>query len=79
MDFEIWLLYLATVLLFMCTPGPSHLLMLSNSLSNGFRKSTATAAAVLLSLKSVDVKNSLIKKRLTKHIIGRIYEHHCRG
>jgi threonine/homoserine/homoserine lactone efflux protein len=27
----------------MITPGPSHLLMLSNSMSNGFRKSTATA------------------------------------
>lgn len=47
MNFEIWLLYLGTVLVFMCTPGPSHLLMLSNSLSNGFRKSTATAAGDL--------------------------------
>lgn len=47
MNLEIWLLYLGTVLVFMCTPGPSHLLMLSNSLSNGFRKSTATAAGDL--------------------------------
>jgi len=31
----------------MSTPGPSHLLMLSNSLSNGFRRSTATAAGDL--------------------------------
>lgn len=47
MNLEIWLLYLVTVLVFMSTPGPSHLLMLSNSLSNGFRKSTATAAGDL--------------------------------
>jgi len=43
MNIEIWLVYLGTVLAFMCTPGPSHILMLSNSLGNGFKKSTATA------------------------------------
>ncbi len=47
MTIEIWLVYLATVLVFMSTPGPSHLLMLSNSLANGFNKSTATAAGDL--------------------------------
>ncbi len=47
MTFEIWLLYCLTVLAFMSTPGPSHLLMLSNSLGNGFNKSTATAAGDL--------------------------------
>lgn len=43
MDIDIWLLYLGTVLAFMCTPGPSHILMLSNSLGHGFKKSSATA------------------------------------
>jgi homoserine/homoserine lactone efflux protein len=47
MSLDVWLLYLATVLAFMSTPGPSHLLMLSNSLANGFSKSTATAAGDL--------------------------------
>lgn len=47
MNLDVWLLYLATVLAFMSTPGPSHLLMLSNSLANGFAKSTATAAGDL--------------------------------
>ena len=42
-----WTLYVATVLAFMSTPGPSHLLMLSNSMSNGLRRSTATAAGDL--------------------------------
>jgi homoserine/homoserine lactone efflux protein len=36
MNLDIWLLYVFTVLAFMSTPGPSHLLMLPNSLSNGF-------------------------------------------
>jgi len=47
MSLEIWLTYLATVLAFMITPGPSHLLMLSNSLTYGFRPSLATAAGDL--------------------------------
>ena len=47
MTFETWILYVATVLVFMSTPGPSHLLMLSTSLSNGFRRSLATAAGDL--------------------------------
>lgn len=42
-----WLLYIGTVLIFMSTPGPSHLLMLSVSMSNGFQRSLATAAGDL--------------------------------
>lgn len=44
---DTWLLYVGTVLIFMSTPGPSHLLMLSVSLSNGFHRSLATAAGDL--------------------------------
>lgn len=47
MAFEIWLLYVTTVLAFMATPGPSHLLMLSNAMSHGFQRSLATAAGDL--------------------------------
>ncbi|MCF6321225.1 MAG: LysE family transporter [Rhizobiaceae bacterium] len=48
MNFDIWLLYVATLLAFMLTPGPSHLLMLSNSIRHGFRPSLATAAGDLM-------------------------------
>lgn len=47
MTFDVWLLYVGTVLLFMSTPGPSHLLMISVSMSNGFKRSLATAAGDL--------------------------------
>ncbi|MEO1139782.1 MAG: LysE family transporter [Pseudomonadota bacterium] len=47
MSFDIWLLYLTTVFAFMVTPGPSHLLMLSNSMAHGFRPSLATAVGDL--------------------------------
>ncbi len=47
MSVETWLLYVATVLLLMITPGPSHLLMLSVSMANGFQRSLATAAGDL--------------------------------
>jgi homoserine/homoserine lactone efflux protein len=47
MTIDTWLLYVGTVLLFMSTPGPSHLLMLSVSMSNGFQRSLATAAGDL--------------------------------
>ena len=43
MTFEVWAIYVATVLALMSTPGPSQLLMLSNSASHGFRRSLATA------------------------------------
>lgn len=47
MTLDTWLLYVGTVLLFMLTPGPSHLLMLSVSMTNGFQRSLATAAGDL--------------------------------
>ncbi len=42
MTIEIWIAYVTTLLIFMSTPGPSHMLMLSNSMTSGFRKSIAT-------------------------------------
>lgn len=47
MTFEVWTLYVATVLALMSTPGPSQLLMLSNSSAHGFRRALATAAGDL--------------------------------
>lgn len=47
MSIDTWLLYVATVLILMIAPGPSHLLMLSVSMSNGFQRSLATAAGDL--------------------------------
>lgn len=47
MTVEIWLLYVAAVAAMMSTPGPSQLLMLSNSLAHGFHRSLATAAGDL--------------------------------
>ena len=40
-------LYVSTVLALMSTPGPSQLLMLSNSGAHGFRRGLATAAGDL--------------------------------
>ena len=42
-----WVEYLAYVVLFMVVPGPSHLLMMSNSMGSGFRRSYACAAGDL--------------------------------
>ena len=47
MPLDVWYIYLATVLALMSTPGPSHLLMLSNSGAHGFGRSLATAAGYL--------------------------------
>ncbi|MEM1438174.1 MAG: LysE family translocator [Pseudomonadota bacterium] len=47
MTFETWMLFVATVLVFMSTPGPSQLLMLSNSLGSGFRRAVFTATGDL--------------------------------
>ena len=47
MSLEVFIAFLSTVFVFMITPGPSHLLMLSNSIQNGFKKSLATAAGDL--------------------------------
>lgn len=46
-SFDIWILYVGTVLVLMSTPGPSQLLILSNSLSSGFPRSAFTAAGDL--------------------------------
>ena len=47
MTIEIWTIYAATVLALMSTPGPSQLLMLSNSGTHGFHRSLMTAAGDL--------------------------------
>jgi len=47
MTIEIWIAYLSAVLILMITPGPSQLLMLSNTLGSGFKKSVATIAGDL--------------------------------
>lgn len=47
MTVETWLLYITAVLIMMSTPGPSQLLMLSNSMSNGFGRALFTAAGDL--------------------------------
>lgn len=44
---ETWTLYVLTVLALMSTPGPSQLLMLTNSGVHGFQRSLATAAGDL--------------------------------
>jgi len=43
MNLETWTIYVVTVLALLSTPGPSHLLMLSNSMVNGFSRSVFTA------------------------------------
>lgn len=48
MTIDVWTFYVATVLALMSTPGPSQLLMLSNSMTNGFRRSTFTALGDLM-------------------------------
>ncbi len=47
METETWLLYISTVFILMSTPGPSQLLILSKSMSNGFQRSLFTAAGDL--------------------------------
>lgn len=47
MPFDTWTLYLLTVLALMSTPGPSQLLMLTNSGIHGFQRSLSTAAGDL--------------------------------
>lgn len=47
MPFDTWTLYILTVLALMSTPGPSQLLMLTNSGLHGFRYSLSTAAGDL--------------------------------
>lgn len=47
MSQETWFLYVTTVFFFLLSPGPSHIYMLSTSLSYGFKKSIATGAGDL--------------------------------
>ena len=47
MTFETWAIYVLTVLALMSTPGPSQLLMLSNSGAHGFGRALSTAAGDL--------------------------------
>ena len=47
MTLENWIAYCVTVFIFLVSPGPSHLFMLSKSLSHGFGKSWATGAGDL--------------------------------
>jgi len=47
MSFDIWITYVATVLVLMSTPGPSQLLMLSNCAANGLGRGVFTAAGDL--------------------------------
>ena len=47
MNFDIWLFYVLTIVVMLATPGPSHLLMLSNSATYGFKNSYATACGDL--------------------------------
>lgn len=42
MELTIWSFYVGTIFVMMSTPGPSHLLILSTSLNNGFSRSLAT-------------------------------------
>ena len=42
MSFEIWIVYVTAILIMMSTPGPSQLLMLTNSAANGYRRSLFT-------------------------------------
>jgi threonine/homoserine/homoserine lactone efflux protein len=47
MTLDNWITYIITVFIFLVSPGPSHLFMLSKSLSYGFGKSWATGAGDL--------------------------------
>ncbi|RVV97088.1 LysE family translocator [Mesobaculum littorinae] len=47
MSLDVWLVYVATVLALMSTPGPSQLLMLANSGAHRFARSLSTAAGDL--------------------------------
>ncbi|MEM6462955.1 MAG: LysE family transporter [Pseudomonadota bacterium] len=44
MSLSVWIIYLVTVIAVMSIPGPSQLLMLTNSSSHGIRRALSTAA-----------------------------------
>ena len=47
MTLTIWASYSSFLFLYMLTPGPSHMLMMSNAMQSGFRRSIACAAGDL--------------------------------
>lgn len=47
MTLDTWILYVTTLFFFLLSPGPSHIYMLSTSLSFGFKNSLATGAGDL--------------------------------
>lgn len=47
MNLDVWIIYVATVLVLMSTPGPSQFLMLSNAAANGFGRALFTAGGDL--------------------------------
>ena len=47
MTLENWTTYVITVFIFLLSPGPSHIFMLSTSLSHGFGRSWASGAGDL--------------------------------
>lgn len=47
MTLTVWAAYASFVFLYMLTPGPSHLLMMSNAMHSGFKRATACAAGDL--------------------------------
>ena len=69
MTLDIWIAYVGVVLLFMIAPGPSHLLMISVGLRNGFRRSLATAAgdlsanAIQMTLAGFGLATALVASR----------------
>ena len=48
MTWDIWITYVITVLVLMTTPGPSQLLMLSNSAANRLKRGLFTAGGDLI-------------------------------
>ena len=75
MTYQTWLAYVSAVLILMVTPGPSQLLMLSNSLGSGFKRSTATVAgdltanAIQMTLAAVGLVSILYASQYTFTVI----------
>lgn len=70
MSFEVWLTYLATVLVFMIIPGPSHLLMLSNSTMHAPKSEMSlneTNATPITATKTAGMPNRSSLVRKTSH------------
>ena len=69
MVLDAWFAYVGVVLVFMVVPGPSHLLMISVGLRNGFRPSLAIAAgdltanAIQMTLAGLGLATALVSSR----------------